>query len=93
MASSRGGRGLYTRRTNMSLKISGFQYIHLLSSTVACEIISWKELSPVFSLTHWMPLGENIENPEDDPIWHVSTLWFEERELFYQYISSLRSCS
>jgi hypothetical protein len=66
----------------MSLKISGFQYIHLLSSTVACEIISSKELSPVFSLTHCIPLGENIENPEDDPVRHVSTLKLEEPALF-----------
>ena len=51
----------------MSPKTSGFQYIHLLSSTEADEIISWKEESPVFSLTHWIPFGENMENPEDDP--------------------------
>lgn len=51
----------------MSLKISGFQYIHLLSSTVAWEIISWNELSPVFSLTHWIPFGEKIEKPDEDP--------------------------
>src|SRR5271163_2542114 len=51
----------------MSLKISGFQYIHLLSSTVEWEIISWNELSPVFSLTHWIPFGEKIEKPDEDP--------------------------
>lgn len=29
--------------------------------------MSWNEVSPVFSLTHCMPFGENIEKPEDDP--------------------------
>jgi len=52
---------------NMSENTSGFQYIHLFSSTEADDIISWKEESPVFSFTHWIPLGEKIENPEDDP--------------------------
>ena len=65
----------------MSLKISGFQYIHLLSSTVELEIISWNELSPVFSLTHCIPFGEKIENPEEDPMGGLalcdnsSTVW------------------
>jgi hypothetical protein len=27
----------------------------------------WKELSPVFSFTHWMPFGEKMENPDDEP--------------------------
>ena len=67
-ASSFGGRGLKTRLMKRSLKISGFQYIHLLSSTDEDEIMSWKEESPVFSLTHWIPLGEKIEKPDDDPI-------------------------
>ena len=67
-ASSLGGRGLNTRRANISLKISGFQNIHLLSSIYADCIMSWKEESPVLSLTHWIPLGENIENPDEDPI-------------------------
>ncbi len=67
-ASSFGGRGLKTRLMKRSLKISGFQYIHLLSSTEEEEIMSWKDESPVFSLTHWMPLGEKIEKPDDDPM-------------------------
>ena len=29
--------------------------------------MSWNEVSPVFSLTHWIPLGEKIENPDDAP--------------------------
>jgi hypothetical protein len=29
--------------------------------------MSWKELSPVLSLTHDIPFGEKMENPEDDP--------------------------
>jgi hypothetical protein len=33
----------------------------------AVEIMSWKELSPVLSLTHDIPFGEKMENPEDDP--------------------------
>ncbi len=67
-ASSRGGNGMNVRRRNISLKISGFQYTHLLSSTAAVDIISWKELSPVFSLTHSIPLGEKMENPDEEPI-------------------------
>ena len=55
------------RRSNKSEKTSGFQYIHLFSSTDAEDIISAKEESPVFSLTHWIPFGEKIENPDDDP--------------------------
>jgi hypothetical protein len=51
----------------MSPKISGFQYIHLLSSTEADEIMSWKDVSPVFSLTHAIPFGEKIEKPDDEP--------------------------
>jgi len=62
-----GGSGLNIRRWNRSENTSGFQYIHLFSSTEAEEIISWNEESPVFSLTHWIPFGENIENPDDDP--------------------------
>jgi hypothetical protein len=30
--------------------------------------MSWKEVSPVFSLTHWMPRGEKIEKPEEEPV-------------------------
>jgi hypothetical protein len=55
-------------RRKRSEKTSGFQYIHLFSSTEADEIISWKEESPVFSLTHWIPFGEKMENPDEDPI-------------------------
>jgi hypothetical protein len=58
---------LYTRRLKMSWKTSGRHCIHLLSSTAAVDIMSRKELSPVLSFTHWMPLGENIEKPEEDP--------------------------
>jgi hypothetical protein len=25
-------------------------------------------VSPVFSLTHWIPFGENIENPDEEPV-------------------------
>jgi hypothetical protein len=66
-ASSFGGSALKTLLMKRSLKISGFQYIHLLSSVEDDKIISWKDESPVFSLTHWMPLGEKIEKPDDDP--------------------------
>jgi hypothetical protein len=30
--------------------------------------MSWNEVSPVFSLTHWMPFGEKMENPDEEPI-------------------------
>ena len=50
-----------------SVKISGFQYCHLFSSTEADVIISWNEESPVFSLTHCMPFGEKIEKPDEEP--------------------------
>jgi len=63
-----GGSCRNIRLSNRSEKTSGFQYAHLLSSTDASEIISSKEESPVFSFTHWMPFGEKIENPEEDPI-------------------------
>lgn len=63
-----GGKGRNTRRSKISEKTSGFQYIHLFSSTEASDIISWNELSPVFSFTHCIPLGENIEKPDDDPV-------------------------
>jgi len=63
-----GGKGRNIRLSNRSEKTSGFQYAHLLSSTDASEIISWKEESPVFSFTHCMPFGEKIENPEEDPV-------------------------
>lgn len=96
MASSLGGSGLKTRRAKISLKISGFQYIHLLSSTYADEIISWKEESPVFSLTHWIPLGEKIENPEDEPEMPKVNLPAITTELnstgAYRYTASRRSC-
>lgn len=29
--------------------------------------MSWNEVSPVFSFTHWIPLGEKIEKPDEDP--------------------------
>lgn len=45
----------------------GFFLVPCLSE-LASMIICWKLLSPVFSLTHWMPLGEKIENPDDDPL-------------------------
>lgn len=66
-ASCFGGSDMYVRRANMSLKISGLQYTHFVSSAAAFDIMSWKELSPVFSLIHDTPLGENIENPDDEP--------------------------
>lgn len=67
-ASSFGGRGLKTLRTKMSPKISGFQYCHLVSSSLtAFWMVSWNDVSPVFSLTHSMPLLEKIEKAEDDP--------------------------
>ncbi len=62
-------------RLNRSEKTSGFQYIHLFSSTEAEEIISWKEESPVFSLTHWIPFGEKMENPDEDPMVKSATLF------------------
>lgn len=62
-----GGSRLKMRRWKRSPNTSGFQYIHLFSSTDAEDIISWNEESPVFSLTHWIPLGEKIENPDEDP--------------------------
>ena len=34
--------------------------------------MSWKEVSPVFSLTHEIPLGENMEKPDEDPGLYVS---------------------
>ena len=55
-------------RLNRSENTSGFQYIHLLSSTEEAEIISWKEESPVLSFTHCIPFGEKMENPDEDPI-------------------------
>ena len=67
MASSLHGRGLKTRRRKISPKTSGFQWIHLCSCSCAAEMDSWKDVSPVFSLTHWMPLGEKIEKPDDEP--------------------------
>jgi hypothetical protein len=66
-ASALDGRGLYTRRWNMSPKTSGLHWIHLLSSIEVWVTISWNDLSPVFSLTHWTPFGEKIEKPEEDP--------------------------
>jgi hypothetical protein len=51
----------------MSRKTSGFHDTHLLSSIDDVQIMSWKEVSPVLSLTHWMPLGENIEKPDEEP--------------------------
>lgn len=62
-----GGSRLKIRRSKRSPKTSGFQYIHLFSSTDAEDIISWNDESPVFSLTHEIPFGEKIENPDDEP--------------------------
>ena len=67
-ASCLGGNCLKTRRAKMAPKTSGFQYIHLLSSTAEDDSMSWKDLSPVLPLTHCIPLGEKIENPEEDPV-------------------------
>jgi hypothetical protein len=66
--SALGGSCRNIRVSNRSENTSGFQYTHLLSSTDASEIISWKEESPVFSFIHCMPFGEKIENPEEDPV-------------------------
>jgi hypothetical protein len=75
-------------RAKRSPKTSGFQYIILFSSTEADDIISWKEESPVFSLTHCTPLGEKMENPEDDPeaYQHLGT---RKKEDTHTYIPSL----
>ena len=54
-------------RSKRSPKTSGFQYIHLFSSTDADDIICWKEESPVFSLTQEIPFGEKMENPDEEP--------------------------
>ena len=69
-ASIFGGNWRKTLLWKRSEKISGFQYCHLLSSTEADVIISWKEESPVFSFTHCIPLGENIEKPDEEPGLH-----------------------
>ena len=66
-ASSLGGRGLKTLRKKMSPKMSGFQYMILLSSLIAFVIVSWKDVSPVFSLTHSMPFLEKIDRAEEEP--------------------------
>lgn len=62
-----GGSRLKIRRSKRSPKTSGFQYIHLFSSTDADDIICWKEESPVFSLTQEIPFGEKMENPDEEP--------------------------
>lgn len=62
-----GGSCLNIRRWKRSPNTSGFQYMYLFSSTEEAEIISWKEESPVLSLTHCIPFGEKIENPDDEP--------------------------
>jgi len=62
-----GGNGRNIRLSNRSENTSGFQYAHLLSSTEADDIISRNEESPVFSFTHCMPLGEKMENPDEEP--------------------------
>lgn len=67
MHSFLGGNGRKIGLAKRSWNTSGFQYIILFSSTEQEDIISWKEESPVFSLTHCIPFGEKIENPEDDP--------------------------
>ena len=53
----------------MSPNISGFQVLFrsLCSPLAASVIIFWKDSSPVLSFTHWMPFGENMENPDDAP--------------------------
>jgi hypothetical protein len=45
----------------------------------AVEIMSWNELSPVLSLTHDIPFGEKMENPEDEPT--RGQFWFLEHDL------------
>src|SRR5580692_9229666 len=66
-ASILGGSGRYTLRWKMSRNTSGFHCTHLFSSLEVVVTISWNERSPVFSLTHWMPLGEKSEYPEEEP--------------------------
>ena len=90
-ASSLCGKDTNVRRTKMSPKISGFQCTHLLSSTAAEEIISWKELSPVFSFTHCIPFGEKMENPDDDP-GQGQLLFSRCRRKTYQCTLTRRSC-
>ena len=80
-----GGSCLHIGRANKSENISGFQYIILLSSTEAEDIISWKEESPVFSLTHEIPFGENMENPEDDP--ELISIAHCQEAKFHTYVS------
>lgn len=67
-ASCSGGSGMNALISNRSLKTSGFQKFHLTSFISAEAIISSNELSPVFSLTHCIPLGEKMEKPEEDPV-------------------------
>jgi len=90
-----GGSGLKIRRPNRSPNTSGFQYIHLFSSTEALDIISWNEESPVLSATHWIPFGEKMENPEEEPVSdRISiTFVFLESGAPYQYIVFHRNCS
>ena len=74
-------------RRKRSENTSGFQYIHLFSSTEADEIISWKEESPVFSFTHWIPFGEKMEKPDEDPICQVSHAFkISDARTSHQYI-------
>lgn len=32
------------------------------------------ESSPSFSVTHWIPFGEKMENPDDEPVEIVSMI-------------------
>lgn len=66
-ASGFAGRGRKMGRRNRSPKTSGFQFVHLWSSTETSDIVRWKDRSPVLLLTHSIPLGEKIEKPEEEP--------------------------
>lgn len=61
------GKGRKIWRRNRSPKTSGFQLVHLWSSTETSDMVRWKDWSPVLVLTHWIPLGEKMEKPDDDP--------------------------
>src|SRR5579862_5650685 len=93
-ASSLGGNGLKTVRRNRSPKISGFQCANLLSSSEVVEdIISWKDVSPVFSFTHCMPFGEKMENPDDEPkYWSILERLSARWKCLYRKTLIPRSC-
>ena len=100
MASGLLGSSRKTRRRNRSMKTSGFQAVHLWSSIETSEIICWNVLSPVFSFTHWMPFGEKMEKPDEDPACEVSHRIITEEQgrggwvlvPAYRYTASLRCC-